>query len=79
MARNMITIRKARRIHAARTEEIGNDFGISVIRIGILDHLEDVGVDGSIILKLILKNKGMLRGFVWFKVGTCGGLLSALY
>ena len=41
------------------------------------DHLEDVGVDGRIILKSILK-KSFARawiGLVWFRIGTGGGLM----
>ena len=41
------------------------------------DHLEDVGVDGKIILKSILK-KSFARawiGLVWLRIGTGGGLM----
>ena len=41
------------------------------------DHLEDVGVDGRIILKGILK-KSFARawiGLLWLRIGTSGGLL----
>jgi len=41
------------------------------------DHLEDVGVDGRIILKSILK-KSFARswiGLVWLRIGTSGGLM----
>jgi len=38
------------------------------------DHVEDLGVDGRIILKGILKtwNLGVWIGFVWLRVGTWG-------
>jgi hypothetical protein len=41
------------------------------------DHLEDLGVNGKVILKLILKKKGgrMWTGFIWLRIGTGGGLL----
>jgi hypothetical protein len=42
-----------------------------------IDHLEDVGVDGRMILKSILK-KSFARswiGLVWFRIGTSGGLM----
>jgi hypothetical protein len=40
------------------------------------DHLEDSGVDGSIILMWIFK-KGMgpWTGLIWLRIGTDGGLL----
>jgi hypothetical protein len=39
------------------------------------DFLEDLGVDGNIILKWILeKQGGMVRtGFIWLRIGTNGG------
>jgi hypothetical protein len=41
------------------------------------DHFEDLGVDGKIMLELILgKLDGrMWTGFVWHRIGTSGGLL----
>jgi hypothetical protein len=41
------------------------------------DQSEDLSVDGRIILKWNL-GKQVLRawiGFIWFRIGTCGGLL----
>jgi hypothetical protein len=41
------------------------------------DCFEHLGIDGKIILKWILeKQVGKLwTGFIWLRIGTCGGLL----
>jgi hypothetical protein len=41
------------------------------------DHLEDPGIDGRIILRLIVKtwNMGTWTGSIWLRKGTGGGLL----
>jgi hypothetical protein len=40
------------------------------------DHLEDLGVDGMKILKLIFKKwVGAWTGLIWLKLGTGGELL----
>jgi hypothetical protein len=41
------------------------------------DHLEDLGVDGSIILKCVIKKREReaWTGFIWLRIGTGGGLL----
>jgi hypothetical protein len=41
------------------------------------DHLEDLGVDGKIILEWILGNYGgkVWTRFIWLRIGTSGGLL----
>jgi hypothetical protein len=47
-----------------------------------IDHLEDVGTDGRIILEWILQKCGrnLLTGFIWLRIGTSGGLrLSRIY
>jgi hypothetical protein len=40
------------------------------------DNLEDLSVDGRIILKCILKNSvGAWAGLIWLRIGTGGGCL----
>jgi hypothetical protein len=41
------------------------------------DHLEDLGVDGKIILVWILSTSGgkVWSGCAWLRIGTSGGLL----
>jgi hypothetical protein len=36
------------------------------------NYLDDLSVDGRIILKLISPN---FDGLIWLRIGTCGGLL----
>jgi len=41
------------------------------------DHLEDLGVEGRIIFKLIYKKwNGAWNGFIWLRIGIGGGLFS---
>jgi len=40
------------------------------------DHIEDPGVDGNIILRWIFRKwDGAWTGFMWLRIGTCGGHL----
>jgi hypothetical protein len=39
------------------------------------DHLEDLGVDGRIILRRIFRNWDVGHGLMWLRVGTGGGHL----
>jgi hypothetical protein len=41
------------------------------------NHLEEPGVDGRIILKLIFRewDVGVWTGLIWLRIGTGGGLL----
>jgi hypothetical protein len=42
--------------------------------LGKRDHLKDLGIDGSIIFKWILKvwDGRACAGLIWFRVRTCG-------
>jgi hypothetical protein len=40
-----------------------------------IDAIEDLGVDGMLIMKLIFKKWDVTwTGFIWFMMGTSGGL-----
>jgi hypothetical protein len=62
--------------YVARIEEI-NAYSILVANLKGRDHLEDVGVDGRIILERILGKKcgNFSTGFIWLRRGTSGRLL----
>jgi hypothetical protein len=40
------------------------------------DHLEDLGLDGRMIIKFDVKQNGIAwTGLIWLRTGTSGGLL----
>jgi hypothetical protein len=57
--------------------EMRNAFKIVVGKPEGKNHLEDLGIDGRIILKLILWKWGgsVWIRFIWFGTGNCGRLL----
>jgi hypothetical protein len=56
-------------------EEVHTRFWLGNLR--ERNHLEDLVVDGGIILKCIFKkwNGGVWTGLIWLKIGTGDGLL----
>jgi hypothetical protein len=72
---------KARRIRwagqVARTGRTEKHTGFWWVKIKERDHLEDLGIDGRIILRLDLKKSvGNARnGLKWLRIGTSGVLL----
>jgi hypothetical protein len=61
--------------HVWGTEEVHIRFWWGDLMEGA--HLKDVGVDGRIILKYILKKwvREAWTGLIWLRIGTGGGLL----
>jgi hypothetical protein len=61
--------------HVRGTGEVHTGFWWGDPRKG--DHLEDLALDGTIILKWIFKkwDGGAWTGLLWLEVGTDGGLL----
>jgi len=43
----------------------------------LCDHLEELDVDGKIILEWILGKQNVIvwTGFIWIRIGTSGGIL----
>jgi hypothetical protein len=50
---------------------------LSLVNLKGRDHLEDLGIDGKIILKWMLGKEGgkMRTGYMWLRIETIGGLL----
>jgi hypothetical protein len=63
--------------HVIPTEEIKMHTKFWLENMKERDHLEDLLVDGSIILKSILNKQGVRvwTGLIWFRIGTDGGHL----
>jgi hypothetical protein len=61
--------------HVWKTEEVHTGFWCGALMEG--DHLEDLGIDGSIILKVIFNRWDWeaCTGLLWFRIMTGGGRL----
>jgi hypothetical protein len=56
--------------------EMRNSYRILVGKLEGKNHLQDLGIDGRIVLRWILgKYDFGLIGFTWFRIRTDGGLL----
>jgi hypothetical protein len=55
----------------------GGRYTVSVGNLSRIYHLEDLGVDGRMILMWVLKkwHGKSWTGLMWFRIGTTGGLL----
>jgi hypothetical protein len=62
--------------HVARRKEIRNVYKVWSGDLKGRDSLEDLCVEGRILLEWILGKSGgrMLIGFIWLRIGTSGGL-----
>jgi hypothetical protein len=62
--------------HVARMEERRGVYRVLVGNLREIDHLEDPGVDGRIILRRIFSkwDVGLRTGSIWLRTGTGGGL-----
>jgi hypothetical protein len=62
-------------LHIRRSREIHTEFWLGDLR--ERDHLEDLGIDGRIILKWILQkyDRSILTGYIKRGTETSGGLL----
>jgi hypothetical protein len=63
--------------HVAQIGEVRNAYKIVVKKVKGRDDLEDLGIDGKIILERILGKYGGKdwTGFIWLRIGTSGGFL----
>jgi hypothetical protein len=63
--------------HVACMEEMRNSCRILVGELEGKDNLEDLGIDGRIILRWSLEKWGLKvwTGFIWLRIQTSGGLL----
>jgi hypothetical protein len=61
--------------HVARTEEMRTIFWL--VSLNGRDHVEDLGIDGRIILECIVRKQSgkIWAGFIWLRIGTSGGIL----
>ena len=78
---NIVRVIKSRRMRwPGRVARMGEGKGVYRVLVGKPeggDHLEDQGVDGSVILRRIFKkwDVGVWTGSSWLRVGTGGGHL----
>jgi hypothetical protein len=77
---NIIRVTISRRMKwAVRIARVGERRDVHRVLVGKPEgksHLEDPGVDGSIILKWIFNTwDGAWTGLIWLRTGTGGGLL----
>jgi hypothetical protein len=61
--------------HVAHIGEVRGAYNILIGKGG--DHWEDLGIDGMITIRWILRKSGlgMWIGFIWLRIGIRGGLL----
>jgi hypothetical protein len=80
-ARNIIRVMKSRRMGRGRAYiTCGERRGAYRVLVGKPEggnHLEELGVDGRIILKSMFKKsvEGAWTGLIWLRIGTGGGRL----
>ena len=80
-SRNIICIIKSRRMrwagHLACTEENRNAYRVWVGKPELRGHLKGLGIEESIILRLMLKKQDgkVWAGLLWLSIGTSGRLL----
>ena len=78
---NIVRVVKSRRMRwAGHVARMGEDRVVHRVLVGKPEgkrHLGDQDVDGRIILRWIFRkfDVGVWSGFIWFRIGTGGGLL----